>query len=92
MSEVFSTKWNHDRIKPQIPLTLIIVRAVGSNPAAQMLSDQPQRQAVPFKCGFCGFVYEEIEEAEECELHCVTRALERMDERERAGNFPCRVV
>jgi hypothetical protein len=30
---------------------------------------------MPFKCGFCGFVYEEIERAEECELRCVTRAL-----------------
>ena len=29
-----------------------------------------------FKCGFCGFVYEDVEAAEECELRCVTRALE----------------
>ncbi len=28
-----------------------------------------------FKCGFCGFVYEDGEAAEECELRCVTRAL-----------------
>jgi len=35
-----------------------------------------------FKCGFCGFVYQEIVRAEECELRCVTRALDSMEKRE----------
>jgi hypothetical protein len=40
-----------------------------------MLSDQGRAGEMRFKCGFCGFVYRRVEEAEECELNCVTHAL-----------------
>jgi len=46
-----------------------------------MLSDE-QRAEVQFKCGFCGFVYRELEEAEQCELDCVTRALSLVELKE----------
>jgi hypothetical protein len=39
-----------------------------------------------FKCEFCGFVYKEIKEAEECELHCVTHALALAERKENAIN------
>ena len=47
-----------------------------------MLSEQ-QSSEVQFKCGFCGFVYGELEEAQECELNCVTRALSLVELKER---------
>jgi hypothetical protein len=49
-----------------------------------MLGSRLTHKRYPFKCGFCGFVYEEIEEAEECELHCVTHALALAEGRENA--------
>ena len=48
-----------------------------------MLTNQTQG-ALPYKCGFCGFLYKELHEAEECELRCVSRQIEIIDERERA--------
>jgi len=33
-----------------------------------------------FRCGFCGFVYQEIEKAEACELRCITGALNLLDQ------------
>jgi hypothetical protein len=47
-----------------------------------MLSEQ-QRAEAEFKCGFCGFVYGEFKEAQECELICVTRALSLVELKER---------
>jgi rubredoxin len=47
-----------------------------------MLSEQHRTEA-QFKCGFCGFVYVEFEEAQECELNCVTRALSLVELKER---------
>jgi hypothetical protein len=48
-----------------------------------MLSDQHRAGDAQFKCGFCGFVYRELEEAEKCELNCVTRALASVEHKER---------
>ena len=45
-----------------------------------MLTDRPQEGA-PYKCGVCGFVYQEFEEAQECELRCITHTLELLDRR-----------
>ena len=47
-----------------------------------MRSDQ-QRAGALFKCGFCGFVYWEQEEAKKCELNCVTHALSLVELKER---------
>jgi hypothetical protein len=47
-----------------------------------MLREQ-QRAEVQFRCGFCGFVYGEREEAQECELNCVTRALSLVELKQR---------
>jgi hypothetical protein len=47
-----------------------------------MLSDLG-RAEVQFTCGFCGFVYRELEEAQQCELNCVTRALSLIELKER---------
>jgi hypothetical protein len=45
-----------------------------------MLTDQLQENA-PYKCGVCGFVYQELEKAQECELRCITRAIKVLDRR-----------
>lgn len=79
ISDAFSTKWKYQDDEPQIPLSLIILQITTTSSAGQMLGDQTQ--ILPFKCSFCGFLYEAMEEAEECELQCVSRALDRMDEK-----------
>ncbi len=48
-----------------------------------MLGDQDKAWDVQFKCGFCGFVYKEVEEAEACELNCITHALASVELKER---------
>jgi hypothetical protein len=47
-----------------------------------MASDHSESRLLSFRCGFCGFVYTEVEEAEQCELRCVSRALARLEVRE----------
>jgi hypothetical protein len=47
-----------------------------------MLGDQHKASDTQFKCGFCGFVYREFEEAEMCELNCVTHALASVEMKE----------
>ena len=47
-----------------------------------MLGDQHKALDMRFRCGFCGFVYQEFEEAEACELNCITHALASLETRE----------
>jgi len=48
-----------------------------------MLGDQHKALDMQFKCGCCGFVYKEFEEAEACELNCITHALASVELKER---------
>ena len=50
-----------------------------------MLGDQDKAWDVQFKCGFCGFVYKEVEEAEACELNYPCTCISRTERTSIAG-------
>jgi len=65
----------------------MILRPEGFQFDSPMIANQTQGQTLPFKCAFCGFLFSSYEDAEECELRCVSRALRLMNEAEELKRY-----